>query len=531
MRSAASAIAWAFGRRHRWGLIAVGGYFLALAILKLLILDPSRVVVIKDEQTFAFVVVIPLTVTFMYALGVFSFGLDGDLAARGSMYPARMLTLPVTTSALAAWPMAYGAASMALLWLATRYLAVWPSGFDIPVLWPALLAASLLAWTQALTWMPYPWRGCRVVAIVLWLATIDTIVMVALYARLHESVVLALLAPHVPLAYVAARYAVARARRGDIPGWRGLRIADVRPMNPRDGFPSAARAQVWFEWRRYGRTLPALVAMLLPFECVLLRLFRETPAIVVETLLMMLLTPPVMAGFVAATVSRSSGTFTATRPLSSASLIGAPLKAAIWSVTAAWALVLAVIPIALVVSGAWPVAIERIHATRAVFGAPRAAVLAVAGCAALMVWTWKRLVQGLYIGLTGRGWLIKGHVFLTLVVASVAVSVIAIGRSYGVVGAIWDALPVVLAVLVCLKMSAAVWIVMRLHRGRLISDRTLVTGAACWSAAVLALFGLLAWFVGTPLVPHHLLLLIAILAVPLARLSAAPLALAWNRHR
>jgi hypothetical protein len=39
------------------------------------------------------------------------------------------------------------------------------------------------------------------------------------------------------------------------------------------------------------------------------------------------------------------------------------------------------------------------------------------------------------------------------------------------------------------------------------------------------------WMLDTPHIPHYLLLLLAILAIPLARLSAAPLALAWNRHR
>jgi len=34
-----------------------------------------------------------------------------------------------------------------------------------------------------------------------------------------------------------------------------------------------------------------------------------------------------------------------------------------------------------------------------------------------------------------------------------------------------------------------------------------------------------------PLVPRYFLALLAILAIPLARVSAAPLALAWNRHR
>ena len=47
-------------------------------------------------------------------------------------------------------------------------------------------------------------------------------------------------------------------------------------------------------------------AILLPFELALLFVFRETPALVFEMLLVVLLTPPFMAVFVAATVSRSS---------------------------------------------------------------------------------------------------------------------------------------------------------------------------------------------------------------------------------
>ena len=66
----------------------------------------------------------------MYFLAVFSFGLAGDLAARHSIYPARMFTLPVTTAALAGWPMLYGTATMASLWVATALLALRPSGID-----------------------------------------------------------------------------------------------------------------------------------------------------------------------------------------------------------------------------------------------------------------------------------------------------------------------------------------------------------------------------------------------------------------
>ena len=55
----------------------------------------------------------------------------------------------------------------------------------------------------------------------------------------------AILAPQVPLAYLAARFAVARARRGDIPDWRRLfawlgPLADALSLR-RDRFPSARK--------------------------------------------------------------------------------------------------------------------------------------------------------------------------------------------------------------------------------------------------------------------------------------------------
>ncbi|HEX3532487.1 MAG TPA: hypothetical protein VH988_35975 [Thermoanaerobaculia bacterium] len=545
MRSPAAAIAWEFRQRHRWGLIAVAGYLLVLGTIKLLILGPGQGVNFADDESFALVVVVPLTATFMYFLAVFSFGLAGDLAARQSMYPARLFTLPVTTAALAGWPMLYGTAAMAILWPATRLLAVWPSGVDIPMIWPALLAAALLAWTQALTWMSYPLPGLRVIVTVLWLAVIDAVVLLALHFKASEPVMLAILAPHLPLAYLAARFAVARARRGDVPDWRGLftrlgRIAPIAPIAPiadglprrGDHFPSPARAQAWFEQRRHGRSLPAMVGIVLPFELALLFLFSDTPAIVFETFLGVLLTPPFMAAFAAATVSSGMTPFIATRPMTGAALLAAKLKMTIWSTLAAWLLALAAIPLALTLSGTWPVVIDRARQGIEAVGTPRVIVIVFLGLAGLLASTWKQLVQSLYIGLTGREWIIKSSVFLALSFLAVIVPLAHwISRNGSVQATLWDALPWIAAVLVCCKMSAAVWIATRLYDSRLLSDRTLVLGAACWSVAVLALYGLLVWFFSTPLIPRYFLVLIAILEIPLARLSAAPLALAWNRHR
>jgi hypothetical protein len=544
MRSPAIAIGWEFRQRHRWGLTALAAYLIVLAIIKLLTVAAGQPVKLDSGESFALVVAIPITTTFMYFLAVFSFGLAGDLAARQSMFPARLFTLPVTTAALVGWPMLYGTLAMALLWAVTRIFAPFPAEFDVPVVWPGLLAASLVAWTQALTWMPYPLTGMRVIVTVLWLTVIDTIVFTALEFKVAEVVMLGLLAPHVPLAYLAARFAVARGRRGDVPDWRELparlaRIAGLRARR-RDPFHSAARAQAWFEWRRHGRSLPALVAMLLPFELGFLFLIRETPALIFYTLFGVLVTPPFMAGFVAATVSRPNhnardshgvSPFMATRPLSTAALIAAQLKATIWSTIAAWALVLAAIPLALHLADTWPVVMERVRQFRDTVGTPRAIAVTLLGCSGLIAWTWKRLVQSLYIGLTGREWLIKGNVFLTLSLLCAAGPVIYWIGERAVLRTLWDSLVWILVVVVCLKMSLVAWIATRLYDGRLLTDRALLGGAACWSLGVFALYGLLVWLVDSPLVPRYAIALIAILAIPLARLSAAPLALAWNRHR
>ena len=545
MRSAAAAIAWEFRQRHRWGLIALIGYLVVLASVKFLVFGAGRAIHLDSPESFAFVVVVPVTATFTYFLAVFTFGLEGDLAARQSMYPSRMFTRPVTTAALVGWPMLYGSVALAALWLATRLFALWPSGFEIPTVWPAFLAASLLAWTQALTWMPYPLPGMRIVVTVLWLATIDAIVLLALYFRAHELVMLAILAPQVPLAYVVARFAVARARRGDIPDWRRLfgwlgQLADARSLR-RNHFPSAVRAQTWLEWRQHGRSLPAWVAILLPFELALLFVAGNTPALVFTILAGVLVTPPVMAVFVASTVRSSNPQardgygltpFIAARPLTSAALLGAKLKATTWSTVAAWLLVLVAIPLALEWSHTWPVVVNRIRERAESIGTPRTAVLLLLILAGLVLWTWKQLVQSLYIGLSGRERLIKGSVFVTLsLLFLVGPTIQWITDNPSVERTLWDALPLILAILVCLKMSAAYWIATRLYRSRLLSDRAFVTGAACWCVIVFGVYGVLAWFMSTPFFPRYVLMFLAILAIPLARLSAAPLALAWNRHR
>ena len=475
MRSPALAIAWEFRQRHRWGLIALSVYLVVLTVTRLFILEPDQPLELDSAETFAFVVVVPMTSTLVYFLAVFSFGLTGDLAGRQSIYPARMFTLPVTTASLAGWPMLYGTVSVTILWLATRLLALWPAGIDVPLIWPAPLAAVLLAWTQVLMWMPYGLPGLRVIVLVLWLTVIDTVVLLAIHLNASESMMAAGLVPQLPLAYLAARFAVARARRGDVPDWRPAfarirRAADV-PARRRDKFRSPARAQMWFEWRRHGWSLPALVGILLPFELALLFAATDAPTLVFFIVIVVLITPPFMAAFTAATVRKSNPfasdsyvvtPFLATRPVTSAALIAAKLKAMLLSTLAAWMLVLVAIPLGLVWSDTWPIVIERARAITEFIGAPRAIVIMLLLLVALLASTWKQLVQTLYIGLTGREWVMRASVFLTLSFVVLLGPIIQwIVDDKRVQAQLWDALPVILSFLAGLKISAVVAIAVR----------------------------------------------------------------------
>lgn len=522
-------------------MIGIIAYLIVLGAVKLVVVARGIPIYLDSGESFAFVVMMPLTVTSVYFLAVFTFGLDGDFAARQSMYPSRRLTLPVTTNALTTWPLVYGSLAMIVLWLALRTFGIWPAGIEVPWIWPAFLAASLLAWTQALTWMPYPLPGLRIIAMVLWLGTIDTIALLALHFKAGEWLMIGILAPQIPLAYIAAHFAVTRARRGEIPDWRrAFAMARVGRFSRGLNFKSPADAQAWFEWRRHGWSLPVWVGILLPFELVLLWGATESARLVFTILLAILLTPPFIATFVAAAVSTSSsnagdtsGTtaFVATLPLTNAELVAAKLKMAIRSTLVAWLIVAIAVPITLQLSGTEALVRRAWRLDSQILGMARAVVLSLLILAACIAATWTQLVQSLYIGLTGRSSLIKASVFLAIgffVLFGPLVEWIADTER---LGEVWSALPIIFSILVAAKMIAVVWIGLQLYRKRLVSDRTLITGAAVWSLMVLSLYGVLAWMLDTPHVPHYLIMLVAILTIPLARLSAAPIALASNRHR
>ena len=87
---------------------------------------------------------------------------------------------------------------------------------------------------------------------------------------------------------------------------------------------------------------------------------------------------------------------------------------------------------------------------------------------------------------------------------------------------VWDWLPWMLIALVWLKVSIGAWVAVQLHDRKVLGDRAIVVGAMSWLVAVALVYGLIAWILASPVFPFHFVAAIAILLVPLARLSAAP---------
>ena len=201
MRGAGRAIGWEFGWRHRFGFVIFAAYLVVFAAIKTWVLGPDTRFRFDPPNEVSTLLMVPVTIAFFYFVGVFTHGLAGDLAARESIFPRRMLALPVRTAALAGWPMLYGVVMSVILWIVARLLAHWVGGDSrLPWLWPALLMAAWLAWMQALTWMPYGLRNLRVIAAIGWLVAVDAIVLFAIYFGSNEATMAAILAPQIPLA-------------------------------------------------------------------------------------------------------------------------------------------------------------------------------------------------------------------------------------------------------------------------------------------------------------------------------------------
>jgi hypothetical protein len=553
------ALAWLMWRRFRPGLLIVLGLLLGEAVLSA-VLPPYCSIDVAQVAVFV-VLCLTMPPSVMYLLVVFCHGAEGtDVLARESCLPPGLFRLPVHTGSLVVWPMVYGAAVAVLMWLFTAWFILRPwlalLGDSVPLLWPAMVATASLAWIQALLWTPFGLRGLRLLllsALPLGLIAAPGIsVYINRYwqgdrtAGISEGYVAAMYAGLTLVAWPLSYAGVKHARHGDVPDWGGLlkrlRLL-ARWLPPRQTlFVSAARAQAWFEWRLTGHTLATMTSLVLPFSLMPLLLARNDFIPTGQTLLSALALPVLLAGLAGGWpgtgrnrwVQDKSGMmpFIATLPMSTADLIGAMLKAAAWSTLAAWAVVVLIVSSAVMLTGhfdeveEWWQQLNRVHSPAEI----AAGIVAITVW--LLVWTWKRKVDSLYLSLPGRGW-VTGSIALVCLPGSLGLWFVAgwIYRHPEIRDTIPTVLPTLLGVVVLCRLLLAAWALQQALRQGLLQPQTVARWAAGWVLLASVLFGLFAWAVPPELVPRYYLAYGVLFALPMARLAAAPLTLAWNRHR
>ena len=93
------------------------------------------------------------------------------------------------------------------------------------------------------------------------------------------------------------------------------------------------------------------------------------------------------------------------------------------------------------------------------------------------------------------------------------------------------ALPWALGLAAALKLLLGAWLVRVCIRRHLLQPRLVVHLLVAWLLTTAGLTGLLCWLIPDGLASWHLITACVVLVMPLVRISLAPIALAWNRHR
>ena len=316
------------------------------------------------------------------------------------------------------------------------------------------------------------------------------------------------------------------------------------PRRSKD-FASPAAAQFWFEWRRAGWLLPACVAFVLVFIATPIVWFnRADPAYMNYMVGRILVMPVIFAfaigkGFVRPefwSTNLSFPSFLAIRPLPSGQFVICKMKVAALSAAMTWLLVFGFIAIWISLFGNITKLNENFYLIRMMYPHSWLAIIVLL-IAGVMVFTWRSMVNGLWVGLSGSPLYYTGSICLQ------AVATILLLIAWGISSDTIDsqiknhpdvvkatAISVIgwtLAVLVILKVwfAAFAW--------SKNTPRRSLQYLLIWLGVTLCfvVLGILA----TPLADtyrfEHLFILAALLLMPFAGLGLAPFSLAKNRHR
>ena len=548
MRSQTAALLWEIWRRHRVMFVAV----VALTVTGRLLDFSQQATGGASSADVSVLVELLQMVSFLLLFAVFNYTESGGSRELGP-FPHRLFTLPVSSLRLVTIPVLTGLVSVEvlyLLWMAPLSAGTTGSLFD------ALLLGALMVLYQATLWTLAGLGALRLLFVGLEVVVLFGAGLLPSLAPTpppmwrSEGALTMLVAGIAVVVFLAAWRHVARARCGG--GHRVLRVdavvAAVMATLPRRrrAFASPADAHFWFEWRCSGLVLPLLVggvllAVVAPLSWLSRHDAGDTLRALIGTLAVpVLLAIPVGMGFARPTFwseDLSLPAFIAVRPLTDEEIVAIKVKVAAASVAISWLLLITFVGVWLT---AWAnldslsrLAIQlwafHDHSMAVVYGI--AVLIVMAG----MVLTWRLLVSRLWSGLSGRRPLFVASA-VSVALAVIGGLVFDVTRFPGWVLEDPDRMKAV-AWMLAVAVVAKYWLAAYAWR-RVAAPyawRYLLVwcaGTACFAVLAMVFWGIVRIYVALDIYRFQsVVILLALLAVPLARIGLAPSSLARNRHR
>ncbi len=568
MRTPFHALAWEIWRQKRGLIRTILGILLAGWLFNLVLPESFRATAADRERC----LLVNSLLTFGalgLAFGVFNHT-EFNPQREWTGFPYRQFTLPVTTFRLTILPVLLGVAGVEIVYLACVKLIFTHDTVNSPEWWAVLIGAYMVYY-QTILWGLAGFPLARMIVLGFVGVSFVGVAFLPFYAQyvpspwLSEKVLAAQLIGLALASFLTAWACVSRQRGGGGRRRNLLKalvesVEDALPRRVRP-FASAAKAQFWLEWRRAGLLLPgcvgaSLLFVIAPISWNLREDANAAMWILAWTLAMpVILAAPIGKGFSKPdfwSTDLSLAPFAAVRPLSTSDMVLVKMRVAAMSAALSWALVAAFLSVwlpgwanrdalGMIRIGYWMV---YDHSLAAQY------VIAVLSLAAGFLATWKLLAGGFWIGLSGSKKLYTGTASAYGLAAMLGITVLVVLLNHDQAFLAWvrndpDRLLSEFEWTAALALAAKFWLAARSWRD--IGLKSSVKFFLIWlaGAACMAALALLLWAHGAlsllaaemmDLLPldverlRNLLLLVALLAVPLARPGLAAGFLDRNRH-
>ena len=558
MSSPIKALIWEIGWRHHRSVWLVMGIILFGWLFNLVLPDSFRAIAANREHLVTVNALLTIA-SLLLVFGIFNYT-EFSPQKDWTGFPYRLFALPVSTWLLVALPMALGVAAVELVYVVWIKLVFAYDPLQRPE-WFAALIGAYMVFYQTILWGLAGFRMLRMILLGLVGTSFVGVAFLPGFAKylsspwLSETLLIPLFVGLSLMTFVISWVCVARQRCGGGRRRNWLkelieRIAGALPRRTK-GFASPAGAHFWFEWRHSGWLLPGCIAAMLivvigPLSWVMRKDPDSTMWVLGWTLAMpVILAVPVGKGFSKPyfwSSDLSLSPFQAVRPLATGEMVVIKMKVAALSAGISWLLVSAFLsvwlplwadlaPLSMIRIGFWMIYDHSVS--------PQYVIAALSLIAGLFL-TWKFLVGGLWIGLSGnRRFFVASAAVYWLVAIMGIISLVMLFEQKSVRTWIrddpnrllsyleWIA---ALAIIVKFWLAAFSW--------RKISSQRVHKYLLIWlgSAFCLMALALLVWAGARFYLSldadrlRNLLILIALLVIPFARLGLAPSALARNRH-